>query len=241
MALPYTCLSVIEEAFQEIGVTVPGETLTSAMQAKGLAVIKGLISSTGVEGVMNPTMISATPATGALAAGTTEYTVSGPAGGGSFTLAVAPVRLISWKCVLSGFVSAGSFMSMQAFREEVGKRINLAQTSVLPELIGAEQSYSGSSSTRYRIAVYPTPPVSPGTLTFDYYGAIDEPTATSNTLDYPDGWWDYLTSNLAINLAPSYPRVGGVPEALAARAKRSKEVIMQLNATIMGLSIGQGG
>lgn len=239
MAETFTGLEVIEEAFRELGVIVVGETLPTAIANSALKVLNGLLSSTWVETAMNPDMKTEAPAPN-LTAGIITYTVGQGPGGPDWILNYPPIRILSWRAASGSFRTSGLILPMQQFRDEVGRRPILAQASVLPELVGGEalQPITTSPATftiSYRLEVWPTPATSPGTITLDYFSYQNTFALTSTTLIFPDGWFDYLTSNLALSLAPSYPRVGGVPEALAAKAQRSKGVLVDKNAAIQGL------
>ncbi len=236
----FTALSVIDEAFQELGVTVPGETLPASASAKGLLLLKSLLSSASAEGVVNPTL--QTDVALSLAAGVPQYYVgnSSPAGA-TMIVNYPPVRILSWRCNSGSFYTSGKVMSMPDFRAEVGKRPTLAQASVLPEFVGVSSDWHGTASSTVgitmQLAVFPVPATAPGLFYLDYYRALEIPSATGTNMDFPEGWFDFLSSNLALSLAPSYPRIGGVPEALAARAQNSKGVIVANNAAILGLPL----
>lgn len=237
MAESFTGTILINEALEELGVIAPGETTTATILAKGLRVLNGVLASASVEGIMNPRMFSDAP-TPNLTSAIDTYTVSTAGGGGDWVLNYAPIRIISWKAVSGNFRAGGQVLPMSQFRDEVNKRGGHGTLGVLPEIVGGEIFFGSTASgvgAVYRLDVWPIPSSSPGTITLDYFTGFDAFANVVSTYYFPDGWFDFLSSQLAINLAPTFPRVGGVPEALAARAARAKEVIMQKNMAIQGL------
>lgn len=235
----FTPLIVITEAFEEIGAISPGETPSATMQAKGLLLFNGLLSQCASEGVMNPTK-QVDIAVGIKAPTLAEYTVGT---GVSADLAVnyPPIRITAWRSILAPFQTSGLIISMDQYREEVGKRPASAPSSALPEFIGAMQTWgtflTASPTVTQRIGIWPPPATVNGTLYLDYYRALDTAALVSTVMYFPDAWFDYLSSNLALALEPTYRRVGGISEGLAARAQNAKQIIVTNNAAILGLSM----
>lgn len=238
-----TAQIIIDEAFRELGVTVVGESVSTAIATSALARLNSVTSSLQAEGVMNILMRTEGAA---LVAGTSLYTVSGSAGGGTFEVTKRPLRILSWRAFSGAFETSGRMISFQELRDQVGQKNGSGYTAVLPQMVAAEMGYvpagGGDIAIGMKMEVWPKPAPSPGTLQLDYYGQEISTTfpalATGTEIDV--GWDEMLVTQLALALAPSYPRVGGIPEALASRAQNAKAVIVQKNAAIMGLNAAPG-
>ncbi len=216
---------LIDEAFIDLGVIQPGETISSSMLQNAFLMLKQMVSSLSTERAMN---YVAQHQTFTLAAGTSIYTV-GTAG--SLASVAQAIMITAWNASFGNFSTGGQIISFDEFR---AKTLNAtARRSILPELVAADQAFPNIN-----LEVFPPPDVNPGTLRLDYFSPIPVFASTATSLTLPDGWELMLHSNLAVKLAPQYARTSGITPELAALAQNSKEAIMQKNAAILGLTQG---
>ncbi len=231
MSVVITPSSIIQQAFQDLGVVVVGEAVSSAVQADAFLKYKALLSSTAEEGVM---ALSILTGTGVTSTGTDTYAMGLTGVGAPITTLLEPVRAISWKAKLSPFETGGRIASIQELRDAIKNSNGTGRTSALPEIVACTTNIPGAPST-ILITLWPTPSASNAALTIDYWGVQTVPVNVGDAIAYNDGWEAYLVSNLALALAPQYARVSGITEALAVKARNSKEVIIQKNAAILAL------
>lgn len=214
---------IIDQAFIDLGVIQPGETITAAMLANAFLVLKQMYSGWSADRLM-AYLIYHQAFT--LVAGTSKYTVGTT---GSLVATARPVAITGWQSAIGNISTGGVVMNFDEFRAKyqnlTGKRSQLA------EAVAADFLFPNIN-----IEVYPTPDTSPGTLTLDYYSPLVEFAATSTSLTLPDGYEAALHTNLALALAPQYARVGGVTPELLKAAQDAKAFIVQKNAAILGLS-----
>lgn len=234
MSVNVTPSDIITQAFQEIGVIVAGETISTAVQTDAFSVYKSLLSSLDNEGAM---AITWRTASGTLTAATANYLAGVTGSGYPITTVVQPIRFVSWRCALGPIENAGSIVSLQALRDAA--KNGTGKISSLPEVVAASvDSPDGNATSIY---LWPTPATSGVILYVDYWGVGSVPANVSEVIAYPAGYQAMLVSNLALWLQPRYPRVGGIPEGLAAKAANSKQVIIQKNAAIQGLNVAPAG
>ncbi len=214
---------IIQQAFIDLGVIQPGETITADMLANAFSVLNFMIGNWSAERAVDYLVVHQNFT---LSAGTAIYTL-GTAG--SLTTAARPVRVTSWNSASGQFSTGGSIIGFDEFRQ---KTLNAtARRSVLPELVAADQLYPSIT-----IEVFPTPDTAPGTLRLDYWTAFVAFTTTGQTVVYPDEYFEALHFNLAVALSPQYAMAKGISQELAANAQRSKGVIVAKNADILGLA-----
>lgn len=213
---------IIQEAFLDLAVVQPGETISATMQAAAFLVLQQMYASWGAEQLM---AYSIHHDSFTLTAGTTNYTL-GPSG--SLATFARPARVTGWSSSSGNFKNGGPISSFEQLhavaKGQTGKR------SVLAEMVAADGAFPFIN-----IEVFPTPDASPGALRLDFYAYL-ESLGTVSPLILPDGWEAALHFNLAIALYPQYARVGsGAIEALAANAQNSKGIIVRRNAEILGM------
>ncbi len=217
-----TVADLITQAFVDLAVIQPGETISSDMLANAFLMINQLLSSWSGERLINPNQMHSnyTPV-----AGTSSYTFGV---GATFSTSAVPVQATAWTQSSGQFSTGGKIISFDEFR---AKTLNAtARRSVLGELVAADSHYP-----LIAVEIFPTPDTSPGTLRLDYYQVMTAFAATSTTVDLPPAYEMALHSNLAVALSPQYARSGGVTPELAALAQNSKGVIVQKNADILGI------
>jgi len=221
-----TVADLIDEAFIDLAVIQPGETISADMLANTFRMINQLISSWSGERLVNPNQTHGnfTPV-----AGTSSYTFGA---GGTFNTAAVPVQVTGWSQSSGNFSNGGKIISYDEFRT---KTLNAtARRSVLAELVTCDQNYPLMA-----IEMFPPPDTAPGTLRLDYYMVMTAFAATSTTVNLPPAYEQALHFNLAVAMAPQYARSGGVTPELAANAQNSKAVIVQKNADILGIGQAQ--
>lgn len=218
-----TVTNIIDMAFNDLGVTMPGETVSAGISGAAFLVFQQLMASLSVEQVMNYVFYHQIFT---LTAGTSGYTV-GTAG--SLTATANPQRITGWQSVSGNFRNGGPIISFEQFHATVKDPI--ASRSILAQVVAADQLYPSIN-----ILVWPTPDTSPANLQLDYYASLPTYSAVGDTVTLPDGWILMLHYQLALMLAPQYARVGGVPESLAADAQNAKAAIAAKNAAIIGLT-----
>lgn len=215
--------NVIDQAFNALGVTQPGETVSATIKTAALATLIELMANLSVEQAMNYVVYHQTFS---LVAGTAAYTV-GTAG--TLTATANPQRITGWQSISGNFRNGGPIVSFEQFHATV--KDPLASRSVLAQVVAADQLYPSIN-----ILIWPTPDTAPAGLILDYYSDLPVYSATSDMVTLPSGWILMLVYNLAIALAPQFARVGGIPDSLAADAQNSKAVIAAKNAQILGLT-----
>jgi|SRR5579859_1695450 len=218
---------LINEAFDDLGVTKPGEVVSTTIQAAAFLKFQQMwrsMSNDPALAYVGRTAIG-TPVAGAF------QLILGPSGSGGFnTSAIVPVRVLGWSSASGSFRNGGQILPMAQLhalaKNGIGRR------SVLAEAVGADVGVPGFG---INVEIFPTPDVSPGTLELDYYSTVQPFATVGDVVNLPDGYERFLHLSLAIELAPQYARQGGVPEALAADVADARNKIMAKNAAILGL------
>jgi hypothetical protein len=215
---------ILTEAFLDLAVIAPGETISTAMQTDAFLRLNQLLGSLSTEGA---TVFNQVEQTFNLVAGSVNYTL-GSGGTFSTTGGLRAQKVTAWRANASGVLSSGGpALSMAEFgaiaRQERGR------LTAIPEAVGADTNYP-----LINIAVYPPPSSSPGTLTLHYWTPIPAFATVGDTVSLPPGYEDMLHFNLAVRLAPQYARATGITQELAANAQNSKASIIQQN-TMMSM------
>ena len=217
---------IITEAFVDLAVIQPGETISSDMQANAFLVLKQMLSNWSVDQALAYLNVHGDFN---LVAGTAAYTVGTT---GSLATAARPVRIVSWQSRSGNFSNGGACISFDEFR---AKQQNLtAKRSVLAEMVAADTGYPTIA-----IEVFPVPDTSPGTLRLDYWTPVVEFASVGTTVNLPDGWEAAVHFNLAVQLAPQYARQTGITPELAANAKNTLAELKAKNAAILGIAGAQ--
>ena len=213
---------IIAQAFLDLGVIQPGETVSSDMQANAFVVLNQMISNWSVDQALAYLNVHQAFT---LTAGTATYTV-GTAG--TLSTSARPLRVVSWKSQSGNFANGGPCLSFDEFR---AKQQNLtAKRSVLAEMVAADASYPSIN-----IEVFPVPDTSPGTLTLEFWTPVVAFASVGTTVTLPDGWEAAIHFNLAVQLAPQYARQTGITQELAANAQNTLNALKAKNAAILGI------
>ncbi len=217
--------TLIQQAFVDLGVCQPGESITSTMQDAAFLILQQMISGWNDEELMayQIQLIGFTPS-----AGITVYSMGV---GASINTAFRPVRVTSWNASSGGFTAAGNITPLAEFRTR--SQNPTARSSVLPEMIAIDTSF-----TFIGVYVFPAPAASPGMISLQYWIPLVF-SAVTDLVTLADGWEAAIHFNLAIALSPQYARVGGVTPELAANASNSKGIIVTKNAAILGYQQAQ--
>jgi hypothetical protein len=220
--MPTLVSDIIQQSFNDLGVTKSGELISPTMQLFAFALLNQYWSSLSAE----PTMAYLyTHQSFNLTGGTTIYTLGV---GGSLNTAARPVRVTGWTSASGNFRNGGRIISFEELHA-LAKNAT-AKRSVLAEAVAADMAFP-----LLNLEVFPPPDAGPGSLILDYWTPLVPFATVADALNLPPGFEAFLHFNLAIQLAPQYARQGGVPAALAADAANSKKVIMDNNAAILGL------
>lgn len=212
-----TGTQVVQQAFEQLVVIQPGDTLSTSMNTDGLTLLNSLLSSISAEKYSVFTQVFASFL---LAAGQPSYTFGV---GGTWNVAVRAQRIVSWSASYIGFRTGGDVLSFPAFQAQAMNPIGM--TANIPTILGADEAYP-----LINVRVHPPPSSAPGQVELAYWTPLLQLAAIGDALILPDGWYQMLWSNLALLLYPKYSRVGGISPELAATAQNSKAVLIQQNA-----------
>lgn len=218
-----TVSELIDLSFIDLGTIQPGEGITSDMRSNAFTVLNAMIGNWSAERTVTNSM---NRQQFNLTAGVWIYAVGLF---GSLASAGRPMRITSWNSSSGNFSTGGRCISFEEFR---AKTLNAtARTSILPELIATDENYPNIN-----LEVFPTPAVNPGILTLDFWTPFTPFAAVGDTVIFAVEYIAALHFNLAVALSPQYARTNGITSELAANAQNSKQVIMQKNAEILGLT-----
>lgn len=225
---------VINGAFEDLGVTRPGETITAALQASAFLVLQQRWALNSLERAFVNTIKHQSLT---VVAGTSLYTFGT---GGTLVATATPIRITGWASVSGAFRNGGRPVSHEEFALKVKDPIGGA--SVLITDLAADNAYPSIN-----IRVFPVPAAGPGALILDYWTVLTAFAAVGDSLTgLAPGYEEFLRSDLAMGLYARYARQGAQSmQALAANAANAKGTIMALGASILGLvqapPQGQGG
>lgn len=215
--------NIVDQAFEDLGVIRPGESVTSALQNSAFLVLQQRWALNMLEKTFGTQWYHQVFT---LTAGTSVYTV-GTAG----TLAATadPVAIVGWRSASGNFESAGDIISFEEF--DAKWQNSHAEASVLAKAVAADGGYPNKT-----IRVAPVPATSPGSLILDYYSQMAGFAILSDPAPVAPGYQDFLHNDLALALYPRYARATAISlQALAANRKNALEIITGLNARILGL------
>jgi hypothetical protein len=234
-----TWATIINQAFQDLGVIQPGESITSTMQTDAFVYLNQLLSSLSTEGA---TAFNQVMQTFALVAGDSEYTF-GSGGQWATTGALRPQKVTAWRAYAGDMHRGGLPMAMEAFSAAIqAKQAELlalntqaiaegvittfpaSVTAPIPAILGADTAYP-----LINVRVYPPPSAAPGSVELAYWTPIVAAAAVGDTVTMPPGYEAMIHFNLAVALAPQYARSGGITPELAANAQNAKAAIVQQN------------
>ncbi len=223
-----TVADLIQQAFLDLAVVQPGESISATMQTSAFAYFLQMYSGWNAEALMAWEIVNIpfTPTPGL-----NVYTlgVGGGINTGAFT---RPVRVMNWRANCGFFQTSGQIASMAEYWQKAQNRTGAV--SLLPEIIATDTSYP-----LINVYLFPFPVAPPGALPapqiqLQFWAAVTFTSLTDSMDNLPDAFQQALHYNLAIALSPQYSRVGGVTPELAANAQNSKAVIVQKNAEIWG-------
>lgn len=207
---------LIDQAFLDIAVIQPGESITTAMRTNAQALLNQLLSSLSTEGA---TVYTQKTYTGALQTGQQAYTVGA---GGSINTAERVQRLKSWRAYVGTLVQAGGpVLALEDFTAQA-QQVN-GETTAVPKVAGADTAYP-----LINLRVFP-PPNTAATIELTGWAPITQIADFTVTPTLPEGWPLMLHLQLGLLLYPQYARQGGIPPELAANAMNAKASIVNQN------------
>ena len=214
---------IIGLAFNDLGVTRPGETATTAMSTQALMILIQQWQLNSLEKTFGTNWYHQTFT---LVAGTSVYTVGV---GGTLVATADPVGIRSWRSVSGNFESAGDIISFDEFDQQWQNKN--AESSVLAKAVASDASVPSKT-----IRVAPVPAASPGSLILTYYAQMPAFALLGDNAPTQPGYQSFMHNDLAIQLYPQYARAGAQSlQALAANRQAALGIITALNADIMGL------
>ena len=214
---------VINVAFNDLGVTRPGETVSSAIQAAAFYILQQRWALMSLEKLFTTAWYHQGFT---LTAGVESYTVGT---GGSLTATADPIGITAWRSESGNFKNGGSILSFEALD-------NLAKDAVGTQTVLAQAVAADGAIPSKNIKVWPTPAAGPGTLFLDYWGKMTQFATVGDSLNFGLGYEDFLHNDLAIALYPQYARTGAVSlQALGTNRQNALDIITRLNAGILGM------
>lgn len=228
---------LIDQSFNDLGVTQPGESVSPTIQAAAFLVLQQMWMSWSNDlGLATAQAL----AIGTLVSGINQY-ILGLGGTGGFNV-LNPIRVLGWKAEdSSGKLSNGGPILPMAELHALSKNA-IGSTSVIPQAVGCDLGdfrIAQNAGSYFQIEVFPRPNASNSLLYLDFIQRLPQFATVADTVFLPEGYDAALHFNLAIALAPQYARVGGVPDALAVNAANSLKFIRDRNAAILGLGQAQ--
>ncbi len=221
---------IINQAFVDLGVNQPGDTVTGSIQTAAFLVLQQMYASWSLERLMvnneihqafQPTVGLANYTMGVLSPGTGIFVSA------QIPLSITAASAFTTSSSVIQFRKAVKLVSWDEFSATVSD--NLATSSILPEIVGFDPNYPS-----IQLQIHPVPAASPGILQLSYWYALAQFATVSDVLSLEPGYELALHQNLAMQLYPTYPRNAN-PEVLAANAQNSKKVIADLNASKLGM------
>ncbi len=198
--------TLITAALRKIGVSDPGETLSSAKMTGGLEALQDLLSSLSAEGML----IYATTQENFPLTSAQSYTIG--TGGGFNT--VVPLDILSAFTRVSNIDYPCQIVTVEDYNGIPDK----AGTGTYPEVIAFRKS-----GALGRIYTYP---VSTGTLYLENRKLLQQVLLSNATITLPEETLLMLKTNLAMILAPEYGKQ--VDQNLAAQAASTKASLKSL-------------
>lgn len=239
MASQYSDL--IQQAFEDLAVVQPGETISSALQANGFAELLQMLQSFSTEGA---TVFTEQTASFPLNVGVSAYTLGV---GGSLATSVRAQRVVAWRATSGAFACGGSPLPYDSFDAAVSSAgqkfqsvVGQVQALLAPYYLSPSLLLSNAAVPMFlaadaswpliNIRVFPVP--FGGTLDLTFWSPITAPASVSDTVTLPPGFEDMIHYNLAVRLYPKYSRVGGMSPELAANAQNTKASVVAQNSPI---------
>jgi len=212
---------IITEAFLDLGLIAPGQTITSEEQADAFLRLNQMLKSWSNEHV---SIFTEAHTVYALVAGTSAYTMGV---GGTFTTALRPVKICGASAVSGGFRAPVKVMGFEEYHATVDDGRGV--TAILPQALARDNSFP-----LVNLRVFPTPAPSPGSIEIDYWTELTAFATVGDTVSLPAGFEDALHFNLATRIYPQYAKLSGLDAGLALNAQLTKTAITALAASVFG-------
>ncbi len=217
------CSDIINQAFVDLGIIRPGETISGLLQTDAFAALQQSWASMSNDQTFTYAWYHQQFA---MVAGTSAYTVGT---GGTLVATADPIRITAWRSVSGNFANSGQCIPFEQFEANV--KDPLSTTSVLAQVVAADGSIPNKN-----IRVFPVPAAGPGALILDYFGKMTQFAAVSDALAFGPGYEQFIRKDLAITMYPAYARSGALTlQALTASRDAALNIIRQNNAAIQQL------
>lgn len=201
-----TASTIVAAALRKIGVSDPGETLSSAKMIYGLEALNDLLSSWSAEGML----IYATTTENFTLTSAQSYTIGT---GGTFNT-VVPIEIMSAFTRVDDIDYPCEIVTVEDYNTIQDKSSN----GTYPEVIAFRKS--GTLGTIY------TYPVSTGTLYLENRKLLQQFALSTTTVTMPEEALLAIKTNLAMVLAPEYGKQ--IDPNLAAQAAGTKASLKSL-------------
>lgn len=211
-----TAGGIINEAFCDLGVIRPGEGVSATVMADCLMRLNQRLAAHSIEQLMAQTHVHTQYA---LQQGIVRYSMGV---GGTFFTTSRPLKVTGWRANYGNFYSSGPVLTFDEL--QAASRDSLGSTTSIPSAVGADTAYP-----LINVGVYPPPSSAAGTLELSYWAALTQFIASTDAVNLPDGWEDFLHWDLAVALLPRYGRQGVDPTVLLSNAQQAKAKIADLN------------
>ena len=218
MAVTVTARFMIQDAFEQIQVYAPGETLLDADAARGFSVLNAMLDSWSNESLMCYTILEQS---GTLTPGVSAYTIGA---GGTFNI-TRPLRIIEGPGAAYMLDQNNEKYDLEVLdraRWNMIGQINNVDTNIPTQLFYDPQYPLGV------LNFYPIPNIGI-TAYWDSYLQLSEFSSLSSNLFLPPGYQMAIQDNLALLLAKYYPTAVVTPD-LRLSARESKGAIKRTNA-----------
>jgi hypothetical protein len=221
-----TLLDVITDALSEIGVLASGEVPNAGQSALGLRKMNDLVDLYKAEDLLVYTI---TRTTATLTASQTSFTV-----GTGANIAIPRPMYIDSVGYVNQAVTPNIEIPLTMLRDEEYAAI------AVKNLTAAVPTRAYYNPTFPNGTLYPLPIPTTGNLLWAvyYHAVVPEFVAVSDAVALPPGYRRMLITNLAVALAPSFPRQ--IDPFLARAAAMSKEIVKRSNRKPHELSFDRG-
>lgn len=220
-----TAQQVIDRALEDIGAVDPegGLSPTTTQRTSALQVLNFLVTSWIADGMQ---VWCQKTGTYTLSNGVNNPTV-GPGG----TIAIARPLSIQQAWLRDTVTSPNMDIPLTPISREEYNRLSVKTTTGTPNSYFYDPEYdlpgtNSGASAKGRLYLWPTPDTSIATqydLYFVYTRPIQDFSAVSDTLDFPQEWFNAVRWNLALNLCPSYSVPIETWDRIAALARNTKQ------------------
>lgn len=229
---------LIDLVYVKLGVTQPGEAITTALRTDGQSALNQLLGILSSEGA---TVYTQKTYTAALQANVPRYTVG--VGGTMVAINERVQRLTSWQCISGDLADGGPVVSLEqlgaAMRAEQERIAGIALQAVMagqltafpasitkavPSIVGADTAYP-----LINLHVFPTPSAA-STIVLAGWTPLAQIADFTVTPTLPDGWPNLLMWGSAVQLYSTYGRAGGQSlDVIAGNYQAAKAGIVNQN------------